>query len=95
MSNQRMSCVERALACMGNGRRIQAGAQSELARRMKVTRQQVCVWKRRGYFPPQYAADVELVTNGEVTAAEVAIESRDYLKAASSRRMELVQGGQG
>lgn len=66
------TCVDRAIAFYGPDR----GGATKLAGRMGVTRQAISHWKARGYFPPQHAALIEMLTQGEITAGEVWVEGQ-------------------
>jgi YdaS antitoxin of YdaST toxin-antitoxin system len=70
--SENKNCVERLIDCFGQGR----GALSDAARALKVDRQVISGWKKRGWIPPEHALDVEAVSDGVVRAREVLEEAR-------------------
>ncbi len=58
-----MNCAERLVQLFGS--------QAEVARRFSLDRAVVNNWVKSGYVPARWAMEVEQVTNGEVTAAEI------------------------
>ena len=58
-----MNCAERLVELFGS--------QAEVARRFSLDRAVVNNWVKSGYVPARWAMEVEQVTNGEVTAAEI------------------------
>lgn len=72
-----MSCVERILTLYGGT--------SATARVMKLDRQHVHSWKKRGYIPPKYAHEIERITKGEIKAKEILDEAVKFIGRGTTR----------
>jgi alanine-glyoxylate transaminase/serine-glyoxylate transaminase/serine-pyruvate transaminase len=64
-----MNCAERLVEIFGS--------QAEVARRFSLDRAVVNNWVKSGYVPARWAMEVEQVTGGEVTAADVLNEATE------------------
>lgn len=62
-----MNCAERLVEMFGS--------QAEVARAFQLDRAVVHHWMKTGYVPARWASEVERVTQGRVTAAEIASEA--------------------
>ena len=62
-----MNCAERLVALFGS--------QAEVARRFRLDRAVVNNWVKSGYVPARWAMEVENVTGGEVSAADILNEA--------------------
>ena len=62
-----MNCADRLVAMFGS--------QAEVARRFRLDRAVVNNWVKSGYVPARWAMEVELATQGQVTAVEVLNEA--------------------
>ena len=70
-----MNCAERLVELFGS--------QAEVARRFSLDRAVVNNWVKSGYVPARWAMEVEQVTNGEVTAAEILNDAISGLEIAT------------
>src|SRR6185295_6158346 len=62
-----MNCAERLVALFGS--------QAEVARRFRLDRAVVNNWVKSGYVPARWAMEVENVTAGEISAADILHEA--------------------
>lgn len=61
------NCAERVVELFGS--------QAEVARRLQIDRAVVSHWVKVGYIPARWGAEIESMTNGRVSAAEVVAEA--------------------
>src|SRR6185295_15653011 len=62
-----MNCAERLVALFGS--------QAEVARRFRLDRAVVNNWVKSGYVPARWAMEVEHVTGGHISAADILNEA--------------------
>ncbi|MBI4207801.1 MAG: helix-turn-helix domain-containing protein, partial [Betaproteobacteria bacterium] len=62
-----MNCAERLVALFGS--------QAEVARRLRLDRAVVNYWVKSGYVAARWAMEIEHVTGGQISAAEILSEA--------------------
>jgi DNA-binding transcriptional regulator YdaS (Cro superfamily) len=62
-----MNCAERLVALFGS--------QAEVARRFRLDRAVVNNWVKSGYVPARWAMEVEHVSGGQISAADILNEA--------------------
>ena len=51
------------------------GSQAEVARRLQLDRAVVSHWIKVGYVPARWGTEIELATDGRITASEIVAEA--------------------
>ena len=70
--------IERLLSFYGD-------SPSNAGKALNTTRQNVNLWREKGYIPPRWALNVEKATGGSITATEV-IETAIWYQDPMNRR---------